>query len=319
MGDCLDRIRLLGDATRLRLLALLQRESLSVVELQEILGMGQSRISSHLALLKQAGLVTDRREGKKSFYSYLAPHDRADAELITTILNSVTEDPEFTEDPVNLERILGKRRAQSEAYFSMIAGKFDKNYTPGRSWQAIGHFLLLLTPHIDIVDLGAGEGLISQLLARRARSVTCIDNSPSMVKVGSQLAADQGIENLSYQLGDIESIPLADACADLALFSQALHHAMHPERAIAEAGRILRPGGRVVILDLNQHTFEQARELYADHWLGFSANQLYAWLKAAGFLEVQVDQVAREVDPPHFETLLATAIAQDHEKLPLRP
>lgn len=309
MGDCLDLIRLLGDPTRLRLLVLLQRESLSVVELQEILGMGQSRISSHLALLKQSGLVNDRREGKKSFYSFVEPRGAATRQLLRTIVEAALHDAEFAEDPVNLERVLNRRREQAEAYFSMIAGKFDKNYTPGRSWQAIGHFLLLLTPEIDIVDLGAGEGLLSQLLARRARSVVCIDNSPAMVQVGAELAAAQGIENLRYQLGDIEKIPMGEARADLALLSQALHHALHPERAIAEARRILRPGGRLVILDLKQHAFEQARELYADVWLGFAPNQLYAWLKAAGFTEVSVDAVAREPVPPHFETLLATGIA----------
>jgi len=309
MGEPIELVKLLSDSTRLRLLALLEQEPLSVVELQEVMGMGQSRISSHLSLLKQAGLVEDRREGKKSFYSSRPPRAKTLRNVYEATLEAVrSSQSEIAEDSQNLDRILAIRRAESEAYFKMVAGKLGKNYCPGRSWEAIGHFLLLLTPSIDIVDLGAGEGVLSQLLARQARSVTCIDNSPAMVKVGSDLARDHGIENLTYKLGDIENVPLPDASVDLALLSQALHHAGKPEKAIDEAWRILRPGGRLVVLDLKEHSFEQARELYADRWLGFSPNRLYNWIKDRGFEKVTVDPVARETREPFFETLLATAI-----------
>ena len=308
MADAIELIKLLSDATRLRLLALLQTEPLSVVELQEIMDMGQSRISSHLALLRQAGLVEDRREGKKSFYSVIPPAERPLRGIYEASLAAATQMPAFSEDAENLDRVLTKRRAEAEAYFNMVASRLGRQYCPGRSWEAIGHFLLLLTPEIDIVDLGAGEGVLSQLLARKARSVICVDNSPSMVKVGTGLAREHGFENLSYLLGDIEEVPLPDASTDLALLSQALHHAGKPEVAIAEAWRILRPGGRLVVLDLNQHTFEKARELYADRWMGFSPNRLYHWIKSTGFADVSVEIVSRESAEPHFETLLATGI-----------
>ncbi|MGC9450919.1 MAG: ArsR/SmtB family transcription factor [Oceanipulchritudo sp.] len=308
MADAIELIKLLSDATRLRLLALLQTEPLSVVELQEIMDMGQSRISSHLALLRQAGLVEDRREGKKSFYSPLAPTEPGLRGIYEAALAASAKMPEFIEDAENLDRVLTKRRAESEAYFNMVASRLGKQYCPGRSWEAIGHFLLLLTPGIDIVDLGAGEGVLSQLLARRAKSVICVDNSKSMVKVGSDLAREHGFENLSYLLGDIEEVPLPDASADLALLSQALHHAGKPEKALAEAWRILRPGGRLAVLDLKEHTFEKARELYADRWLGFSPNRLHHWIKACGFTDVSIETVSRESREPFFETLLATGL-----------
>jgi ArsR family transcriptional regulator len=162
---------------------------------------------------------------------------------------------------------------------------------------------------VDVADLGAGEGLLSQLLARRAKSVWCIDNSPRMVEVGSELARKNGLANLHYKLGDIEAVPLADHSVDVALLSQALHHAQHPQRAILEARRILRPGGQILILDLLEHSFERARELHADLWLGFRESQLHEFLRIAGFSQIEVLRVAREPDPPHFETLLASASA----------
>ncbi len=306
-----DTLKVLSDPTRVRLLALLQREELSVAELQEILGMAQSRISSQLALLRQADLVTDRREGKKAFYSLRPQLEPRQYALILAACESVAELPELHEDRENLERILARRRQESEAYFNLIAGRLGKNYCPGRSWEAIGHLALRLAPRITIADLGAGEGLLSQLLARRAERVWCIDNSPRMVEVGADLAEKNGFANLSYKLGDIEAVPLPDRSVDLAILSQALHHANHPQRAVDEAHRILRPGGQLFILDLKEHAFEKARELYADIWLGFKESALHAFLKRAGFQHVDITIVARESNEPYFETLLAAGTKID--------
>jgi ArsR family transcriptional regulator len=308
VNESWDILKALSDPTRLRLLALLAREELSVAELQEILGMGQSRISSQLALLRTVNLVTDRREGKNAFYSLRAALPARILALARAALEAVSEQPVMAEDRENLDRILQKRRRTQEQYFNMIAGRLGKNYCPGRSWEAIGHLALRLTPAIDIADLGAGEGLLSQLLAHRARQVWCIDNSPRMVEVGIELARKNGLANLTYKLGDIEKVPLPDKSADLAILSQALHHARHPQRAVEEAFRILRPGGQVLVLDLNEHTFEKARELYADLWLGFTESALHGFLKKAGFLKVEVTAVAREAIEPYFETLLASGI-----------
>ena len=303
-----DILKTLSDPTRLRLLALVGREELSVAELQEILGMGQSRISSQLALLRTVNLVTDRREGKNAFYSLRANLPPKTLAVVKAAIESVGELPVMSEDRENLDRILQKRRRTQEQYFNTIAGRLGKNYCPGRSWEAIGHLALRITPSIDIADLGAGEGLISQLLAHRARQVWCIDNSPRMVEVGTELAKKNGLANLVYKLGDIENVPLADKSVDLTILSQALHHAQHPQKAVEEAFRILRPGGQLLILDLNEHTFEKARELYADVWLGFKESALHTFLKKAGFAKVEVTAVARETAEPFFETLLASGV-----------
>src|SRR5262249_44253838 len=154
----------------------------------------------------------------------------------------------------------------------------------------------------------AGEGTFSQLLAQRAESVIAVDNSARMVEFGAQLARDNGITNLDYRLGDLESPPIDPATVDLAFFSQSLHHATHPPRALEAAYNLLKPGGRIVILDLKRHTFEEARELYADTWLGFSEVEVKRFLDQAGFIQVQTWIVDRERQAPGFETMLAMGL-----------
>ncbi len=308
MKPAWDTLKTLADPTRLRILNLLSQDELSVAELQDALDMAQSRISSQLAVLRQSELVADRREGKKSFYSLSPNIPTSEATLLQAALSAAKDSPEIQEDKANLNHVIAKRRQQAEEYFNLIAGRLGKNYCPGRSWEGIGHFLLYLVPHIRVVDLGAGEGLISQLLARRAEHVYCVDSSTRMVEVGTELAKRNKLDNLEYIHGDIEETSLPDQSVHLALLSQALHHALHPERAIAEAFRLLKPGGRLVILDLKEHSFEKAHELYADRWLGFSENKLHQWLKDAGFDAVEVTVVAKEQEEPQFETLLASGI-----------
>jgi len=309
MASTINFLRLLADPTRLRLLLLLEQEELSVAELQQILGMGQSRISSHLAQLKRAGVVEDRRSGKNVYYG--ANENGQDsrrarvAELTRTLAREL---PETARDRTSLKLVLRKRQDKAREYFDELAGKFGRHYCPGRSWQALAHALITLLPPLTVADLGAGEGTLSQLLAKNARKVIAIDNSPKMVEFGSQLAKKHGFKNLEYRLGDIEDPPIANSSVDLAILSQALHHAIHPQRAIGAAHRLLKRGGRLVILDLLSHRFERARELYADHWLGFSEVQLHQFLEKNTFREIEVSVVAREKQSPHFQTVFATGI-----------
>jgi ubiquinone/menaquinone biosynthesis C-methylase UbiE len=191
-------------------------------------------------------------------------------------------------------------------YFDELAGKFGRQHVPGRSWKGVAEALLKLMPPMVIADLGAGEGTVSQLMAQRAKKVIAIDNSEKMVEFGTELARKHGIGNMEYRLGDLEDVPIRSGTVDLAFLSQALHHARHPNRAVEEARRILKPGGRIAILDLNRHHFEEARELYADVWLGFTELELERYLKGGGFKNVETAVVYKEQEAPYFETLLGT-------------
>lgn len=310
MESMIKMLRLIADPTRIRILSLLASEELSVAELQEILAMGQSRISSQLAQLKRAGLVEDRRSGKNIIYTLKKkPGEDSEnrANLFKTIELASHEIEEIERDEAALRLALAKREDKARAYFDQLAGKFGRSYCPGRSWKALSETLLKLMPPLTIADLGAGEGTFSQLLAQRARHVIAIDNSEKMVEFGAGLAREHGFENLEYRLGDIQDPPIDDNSVDLAFFSQALHHARKPARAIEAAYRILKPGGTIVILDLVTHGFEQARELYADVWLGFSEVEVAEFLETAGFSGSELAIVSREPEPPHFQTLLAIA------------
>jgi len=308
MSDPWETLRLLADPTRSRILHLLHRGELAVGELQEILGLPQSRISTHLALLRKARLANDRRDGKKSFYSLARDLPASVAGIVEAALAASAREPKSAADQRALQRIVEKRRQKAEQHFNLVADRLGRNYCPGRSWEAIGQMLFLLTPRVRIADLGAGDGTLSRLLARQAESVHCVDNSPRMVQVGRALAKKEHLRNLTYVLGNIEKVPLPDRSIDLALLSQALHHAENPRLALAEAFRILKPGGRLLILDLRAHRFEKARELYADRWLGFKENELHDWIEEAGFRQSEVRVVAKEVKEPCFETVLATGM-----------
>jgi ubiquinone/menaquinone biosynthesis C-methylase UbiE/DNA-binding transcriptional ArsR family regulator len=308
MFSTLKSLRALSDPTRLRIVALLEGEELSVNELQEITRMGQSRISTHLGLLQDSGLVQSRREGKRTFYKLNAQANGAAAEFVKLAGRGAKELPEHGADQINLKRILNRRREQAQVYFNQVAGRFDRVYGPGRSWEAFGHLLLRVLPPLVVADLGAGEGLLSELLARRCKKVFAVDNSEKIVEFGIAKAKKNNLKNLEFRLGDLQNPPIEPASVDLVILSQALHHAEEPAKAIAGAFRILKAGGQVLILDLAKHNFERAHELYGDRWLGLAESDLHRWLEEAGFRKIEINVVAREEQEPHFETVLAAGV-----------
>ncbi len=303
MSSMLKSLKLLSDPTHLRILMLLGQESLSVAELQEVLGMGQSRISTQLSQLKAAGLVVDERSGKNNIYRGSATADLADVLRL-----AAAELPEVADDEAALRHLLRKRKDTARAYFDELAGRFGKDYVPGRSWKALAEALIKVLNYRVVADLGAGEGTLAQLLAQRAEKVIAVDISPKMVAFGQELATKNGLSNLEFRIGDIEEPPIEDGSLDLAVLSQALHHAARPQRAIDAAFRILKPGGRLIVLDLLLHSFEEARELYADRWLGFSECDLAAMLERAGFIAIETVVADRETPAPGFQTLLGIGV-----------
>jgi ArsR family transcriptional regulator len=308
MPSIIKILRVLADPNRLRILLLLAAEELSVAELQEILAMGQSTISTHLSQLKLAGLVEDRRTGKSSLY-HLKNSDGLTDGLLAEARKEI---PEARTDQISMRRAVKKRQDKMRAFFDSVAGRLGKDYVPGKSWKSLAEALLRLMPPMVIADLGAGEGAFALLLAERATRVIAVDSSARMIEVGREQALRHGVKNVEYRLGDIEELPIEDLTVDLVFLSQSLHHALHPERAVQEAYRILSPGGRIVVLDLLKHRFEEAREIYADEWLGFSEAELEAMLEASGFTQVQTSIVDKEHKAPHFQTLLAVANKPSH-------
>ena len=306
MASIVKILRAAAEPNRLRILLLLKAEELSVAELQEILTMGQSTISTHLSQLKHAGLVEDRRTGKNNLYRLR--EDAAEQEFLDGLLaRAEAETAEAAGDRAAMRRVVKKRQDRMRSFFDSMAGRLGKDYVPGKSWKSLAEALLRLMPPLVVADLGAGDGSFSLLLARRAARVIAVDASEKMLDVGRELAVRNEVQNIEFRAGDMEELPVDSATIDVVFFSQSLHHALHPGRALEEAARILKRGGRLVILDLAKHRFEEARELYADEWLGFAEAELEAMMEKAGFAAIDVAVVDRDTEAPQFQTLLATA------------
>jgi len=295
-------LKALGDETRLRLLHLLSAEELSGTDLIEILNLGQSRVSAHLTLLKEVGLVSDRRLGRRSLYTIRAG---APAELAARVLDRHRSCPEFSADLAGLEAVLERRRQQDRAYFDRIAAAFGEEALPGRTWEGLARAALMLLPSRRCIDLGIGDGLLTLMLAERADTVCAVDRNEEMLAQLGARAKRAGLSNIETLAAEIEDLPIEDGAYDLAVFSQALHHATEPKDALAEAFRILEPGGRVLILDLLAHNHTWVRERLGDVHLGFTEAALKETLEAVGFEDVALLRAARDPHPPHFMTLVA--------------
>jgi ArsR family transcriptional regulator len=330
--------RLLGDEARLRLLRLLDAERLNVGELTSILGIAQSGVSRHLGLLKDAGLVEERREGGFTFFR-LAEALRAGTNgvgpiwpLLRAQFAAAAATAEGRADAARLEEV---RRLRKENFDEHADGAERRQIVPGRSWAAWSRALGHLLPPLEIADLGCGEGYLTIEAARFAKRVVAVDRSDAVLARARALAAQRlsrrrsvahsvnsvysvakssaakssasSVANIQWKRGELEKLPLKDASVDVAMLSQALHHAAHPSKALAEAARIVRPGGRVLILDLRRHDEQWVRERLGDKWLGFDDDELARLLEGAGLTDVRVSVGARRQRDP-FTVLIASGV-----------
>jgi len=298
-------LRLLGDETRLRLLRVLSQDALNVSELTAVLGMAQSGVSRHLGLLRDAGLVSEERAGTFTWYRLAedaAAEDGDRADLWRWLRTEFAKRSHITRaDDTRLEEV---RRLRKENFAQHGGGDERRQLVPGRSWAAWARALGLLLPPMDVADLGCGEGYLTIEAARWARRVISIDRSADVLARARALAARRRVTNVVWKRGLLEQLPLPAAAVDLALLSQALHHADDPARALAEARRILRPHGRVLLLELREHAEAWVRSKLGDRWLGFSDERLRDLLTGAGFDPVTVRVGSRRAGDP-FTVLIA--------------
>jgi ArsR family transcriptional regulator len=301
MADLGDHLRLLADDTRLRILHLLEDEPLTVAELQEVLELGQSSISGHLAKLKTAGLIHDLAEGSARRYR---PRADLDGELKASwaaVRQLSQSHPQRLSDRERARGVLARRGSD---WVDRVAGSLHREYAPGRTWDSLCHGLLSFARFGRCVDVGAGDGSLVELIAPQAQSLDCIDPSAAMISAGEARTASLGYRNVHWHRASAEELPVPDGLSDSVLFLQSLQYIDHPAKALAEAARILAPGGRLLVLTLLKHDHAEA-ERYGHRHRGFSLAELGKWCK--GLSSVHTTLLPAELRPPRFQTILLTA------------
>lgn len=305
MKDAVSLMRLLGDEARLRMLRVLSKEALNVTELTAVMGLAQSGVSRHLGLLKEARLVAEDRSGTYTWYR-LSPELAQGSQDFATVwpwLQSVFSEA-TTATKADDSRLEEVRRVRRENFNKHASGEERTQLVPGRSWAAWSRALGLLLPSVDVADLGCGEGYLTVEAAAWARRVYAVDHSADVLARSKELTRRRKVTNITWKRGDIEKVPLPDASVDIAIASQALHHAADPGRALREAFRILRPQGRLLVLDLREHDEAWVKDKLGDQWLGFTPDRLEELISAAGFRQVTVRVGARKSGDP-FAVLIA--------------
>ena len=308
--------RLLGDEARLRLLRVLSSERLNVTELTGVLGLAQSGVSRHLGLLKDAGLVAEERDGGFSYYRAATPAGAGAplAAILQAQFDASASDPAVRADEARLQEVLRLRKENFDAHAGPDT-RDARQLVPGRSWAAWSRALGLLMPRVKVADLGCGEGYLTIEAARWASRVIAVDRSEVVLTRAKALAQRRRVSNVIWKKGELEHLPMKDASVDIAMLSQALHHAQAPARAVAEAARVTTPGGRVLLLDLRAHDEEWVRSKLGDRRLGFADEELRRMLTASGLTDVKVGVGARKAGDP-FTVLVAAGVkpATNHAK-----
>jgi len=303
-SQTIEVFRALADDVRLRLIQALMSAELSVAELVHVLELPQSTVSRHLKPLRDCSLVETRREGTSVYYR--KGPALADTDLEKVLEGELSQLATAREDAAALKKVLELRRQRSRDFFEKIAGKYGELTQPGGGWSALAAGMAAGFSGLDVVDLGSGEGDLVLLLARFARTVTAVDQSKAMLREVALRAESVGLGNVvKICEGDLESLPLENESADAVFLSQALHHAAQPSAALSEAARILRKGGRLILLDMVKHDQDWVREQWADQWLGFEESEIRDWMKHAGLSGMKMERLPGAA--PEFSVLLASA------------
>jgi ArsR family transcriptional regulator len=294
------RLKVLADATRVRLLALLEGEELTVAELSAITRLAQPRVSTHLAKLKEAGLVRDRRAGVSAYYRYDEAGLDAAQRSLWQALRSGSDDPLLRQDAERVAGVLAMRAADQN-WADSVAGDMERHYSPGRTWEALARSVLPLFETGDVLDIASGDGVLAELLAPHARRYVCVDASPRVVEAASERL--RRYPNVEVREADMHALPFEADSFDLVVLMHALTYAAKPAHAVAEAARVLKPGGRLLLSSLARHEHRAVVEAYGHANLGFSAKELKRFVEKAGLKVQAADTVTREKRPPHFEVI----------------
>jgi ubiquinone/menaquinone biosynthesis C-methylase UbiE len=297
-------LKLLAEPSRLRLLALLQQEELTVAELSAISDLKQPRVSTHLAKLKEAGLVSDRRRGVQAFYRFSAAELSLPEQAMIKAISAGTNDPTLLADAERMQRLLRSREG-SHSWADSVAGDMEKHYSPGRTWEALAHALLAFCKFGDVLDLASGDGVLAELIAERAKSVTCIDYSARVVDAARKRLAR--FDNASVHVGDMHALALPEQRFDQVILLQALPYSDAPDTLFSEVARVLKPGGQMIGTAIAAHGFEDVVAPFGHKNLGFKLDDLKSMAQTAGFENVQASIATRERKAPHFEVLVFTA------------
>ncbi len=298
------RLKVFADATRVRLLALLESEELTVAELSAITRLAQPRVSTHLAKLKDAGLVRDRRAGVSAYYRFddaaLDPAQRA----LWNTLREGSDDPLLRQDGERVSAVLAMRAADQN-WADTVAGDMERHYSPGRTWEAMARSALPLLEPGDVLDIASGDGVLAELLAPHAHRYACLDSSTKVVLAASERL--RKLKNVEVHEGDMHALPFAAAQFDLVALMHALTYSERPAQAVAEAARVLRPGGRLLLTSLAHHEHRSVVDAYGHVNLGFSEKDLREFTANAGFEIISCETVTRERRPPHFAVIALIA------------
>jgi len=299
------RLKVFADATRVRLLALLAREELTVAELSAITQLAQPRVSTHLAKLKEAGLVRDRRAGVSAYYRFDEDNlDTVQRELWRSLRDG-SDDPLLRQDAERVAGVLANRAADQN-WADSVAGDMERHYSPGRTWEALARTALPLLETGDVLDIASGDGVLAELLSPHAHRYVCIDTSARVVAAAGERL--RRFPNVEVREGDMHALPFKDGSFDLVVLMHALTYSAKPAQAVAEAARVLRKGGRLLLSSLGRHEHRAVVEAYGHVNLGFTDKELRRFAEKAGLEIANAETVTRERRPPHFEVLSLTAV-----------